>query len=194
MKTTFLTLCCGAILIISCKNKSGENAQGSNGETNSQARQEIQVVDCSTKDSLFLVDAITANTIEIRMVQLAEKKATNEGTRTLMLTMEKDHSALLKDLKSVAAEKGMTISDSLRDNDKAALKSLNEKGNDFEAAVFEELKQRHEKSVALFESMQEKCYRTDEGNSSRTRDLVNTYLPTIRMHLEMINTAITKHQ
>jgi putative membrane protein len=78
----------------------------------------------SEKDANFLVEAAAINLEEIKLGELAQQKGTLAETKALGKMMVTEHTAALKDIKALAANKSITIPEVLTEDGQDAYDDL----------------------------------------------------------------------
>jgi len=130
-------------------------------------------------DSKFLADVTVINLKEIQLGQLAQKLAKTEDVKALGKMMEKDHSACLKEVKSLAEKKSIAVETSLTDKEQEEYKKLNElAGDDFDKEYCNKMIKGHKAAISKFEKASSDCKDND------IKDFATKTLPTLRIHLD----------
>lgn len=133
------------------------------------------------KDADFIVNAVAANLAEIKLAQLALTKSTDVGVKKMAAMLEIDHTKVLKELQGYATKKGISIpvaetNDATEDRNDLAEKD----GKEFNEKWCSLLKDKHEKTINMFEK------RIDKTEDMELKDWVATTLPGLKKHLEML--------
>ena len=133
----------------------------------------------SEKDADFLVEAAAINLEEIKLGELAQQKATMDDTKALGKMMVKEHTAVLNELKTLAANKSITIPAVLTEDGQDAWDDLNEeKGLDFDKEYASKMVQGHKKAIRKFENA------SSNAEDGDIRNWASSQLPGLRTHLE----------
>jgi putative membrane protein len=129
-------------------------------------------------DKDFAMNAAMANKAEIDLGDLASDNGEAEGVRMFGMDMVEDHQPALNELKSIANDYDVTLSETL-DAEHQQLKQrlMGMSGYAFDTAYIHSQVKDHQKVIAMFES------EIANGKEQRFKDYANKYLPHIRMHL-----------
>ena len=132
----------------------------------------------------FITTAATANLKEIRLGQLAKKKAQDERVRQYGAMMEKDHTVANEQLQAIANRTGVTIPADLPDDAKATEQTLTDtKKENFDREYIKEMIGDHKKAVLEFNNV---TASKDTAISNFARNM----LPKLNAHLEEANTIL----
>jgi putative membrane protein len=131
-------------------------------------------------DSKFIKDVTSGNLLEIRLGQLAEKKATNTSVKQFGQRMVTDHTNLENQWTTMVSKNGMRFQPGLAPEAQQEFNRLNDvSGAEFDRAYMTSMIQHHETDVNRFQT---------EGraaHSAPVRDLVAASLPTLEQHLSL---------
>jgi putative membrane protein len=135
----------------------------------------------TTDDQDFILAAAQGGMTEVKLGDLATQNGTRADVKEFGQMMVKDHSAINGDLKALAAQKGVTLPDSLDAKhqqmvDKMAALS----GSDFDEAYIAAMVKGHKMDAKAFKA--ESAATTDADIKS----FVDKSLPVVQMHLEHI--------
>jgi putative membrane protein len=135
----------------------------------------------ATADQDFILAAAQGGMTEVKLGELAGQNGTRADVKEFGQMMVKDHSAINGDLKALAAQKGVTLPDSLDAKhqqmvDKMAALS----GSAFDDAYIAAMVKGHKMDVKAFKA--ESAATTDVDIKS----FVDKSLPVVQMHLEHI--------
>jgi putative membrane protein len=132
-------------------------------------------------DADFIVNAITANFAEIKLAQLASNKSTDILVTNLAKMLETDHTKVLQELQAYATQKGIAAPTTETNEAAADLAALaQEDSKDFDKKWCDKLKASHKKSIRKFES------RINKTEDTELRNLISAVLPSLKIHLDMI--------
>jgi len=133
----------------------------------------------SEKDAAFLVEAAEINLEEIKLGELAQQKGMTAETKALGKMMVTEHTAALKDLKTLAANKSITIPAVLTEDGQDAWDDLNEeKGTDFDKEYANMMVKGHKSAIRKFENA------SSNAEDADIRNWASSMLPALRTHLE----------
>ena len=135
----------------------------------------------SPADQAFLQTAAQINLTEMKLGDLALQNAQREDVKEFARTMMKDHMALIADLKALAAQKEITLPDTLdAANQKMVDKLTALAGADFDKAYIGGMYKGHKKAVKAFKA--ESIAATD----LEVRNFVDKATPVLTEHLRLI--------
>jgi len=133
--------------------------------------------DSSEDKASFVVNAAGGNIGEIRLAQLAEEKSSSKELKEIAKMLEKDHTAALNDLKTLATNKAISIPTDEPDKIKETIKDLSDdKPADFDKAWTKTLMDKHEKTINDYEKA------LGELKDDEIKAWINNVLPKIRTH------------
>lgn len=132
-------------------------------------------------DAGFVAKAAEDGMYEVKLSADAQTKTSNAGVKKLAAHMQQAHEKANKQLAELAAKKSITVPTVLPQGKTDDISKLFEKsGNDFDKAFVEELEDKHQKAIKLFE---------DGAKDAKDPDLKAWFaktLPELRNHLEMV--------
>ena len=133
------------------------------------------------KDAQFYVDLASANLAELELIALAQEKTTSNEIKELAKHMEKDHQQMGDELSSLAASKGISIPAETPEKDKERITKLREEEiTDFDRKLINKFKDDHEETLKLLEKI------SDKTEDPELKALADKSIPTVRMHLNMV--------
>jgi len=136
----------------------------------------VLAVDEST--AKFLVNVADVSMTEVQLGQIAAEKASNQRVKDFGSMMVKDHSAANDELKTLAANKNVTLPGSISEEHQKKIDDLNKKtGKDFDKAYMDMMEDGHESTVKDFE-------KNNDNKDADVKAFVNKMLPTLKMHLD----------
>lgn len=138
----------------------------------------------STADQDFILAAGQINLTEIKLGEYAAQNGQRDDVKTFGQRMVKDHTALNDNLKALAAQKSVTLPDSLDAADqKMADKLMALTGAEFDKAYTAGMFKGHKKAIKAFKA--ESAATTD----AEVKSYADKSLPVLEEHLKLI-TAI----
>ncbi len=133
----------------------------------------------SEKDADFLVEAAEINIEEIKLGELAQERGMTADTKALGKMMVTEHTAALKELKTLAANKSISIPEVLTEDGQDAWDDLNdEKGIDFDKKYANMMVKGHKSAIRKFENA------SSNAEDGDIRNWASSMLPGLRTHLE----------
>jgi putative membrane protein len=135
----------------------------------------------SSADETFMMSAAQAGMVEVKLGELAAKKATQEDIKQFGATMVTDHSKANKELQAIAATNGVTLPSQLDALHKSKVDKMSKlSGEQFDKAYVAEMVKDHEKVTAEFE----KASKT--AQNPELKSFAATTLPVLKTHLKHI--------
>lgn len=177
--TTGLMACAFLLGTIACNQKkdSVEQAQEQNEQRFEDTAMEDQKMDASE----FMTKAASGGMFEVEAGKLAQQRATNPQVKEFANTMVKDHTAVNKELLSMAQSKSITLPDSMSSEHMDRLRELRDtKSTDFDKAYMDRMVNDHESDVKMFEDV------ADDNNyeDAEVKAFASKTLPKLREHHE----------
>jgi putative membrane protein len=140
----------------------------------------------STKDNDFLLAAAQGGMTEVKLGELATTNAKRDDVKEFGQMMVKDHSAINNDLKALAAQKNVTLPDTLDATHQGMvdkLAALN--GTEFDDAYIAAMIKAHKKDAKAFKAV------AAETEDIDVKNFLNKSIPIVDQHLDHI-TAMKK--
>lgn len=135
----------------------------------------------SAMDKQFMMEAGAGGNTEIMASKIALDKSTNDRVKAFANMMITDHTKAGDELKSLASQKGVTLPDSVMDNQHKALDDLRGTSTkNFNMAYMKMMDKDHTETIAKFETAAKKC------DDSDVKMFASKTLPTIKMHEDSI--------
>lgn len=135
----------------------------------------------SHQDTEFLKDAAEAGNAEVAGSKLAVVQSANADVKAFAQTMIDDHDKAASELKSLAEQKGVKVSDTPSAAKRMQIKLLSgRKGAGFDQHYAESIGvDAHQDAVKLFQK------EVDKGTDADVKAWASKTLPTLTHHLEM---------
>lgn len=167
------SLCIG---ISSCSNSSKQEDTKDVAEEHNDAKFDENK---NEKDAQFLVNAAEINLMEIDLGKLASEKGTSAEVKELGQMMADAHTKAMEELKTLSAQKMITIPASATDEGKKKYEDLAKKsGSDFDKEYCDMMVNGHKDAIDRFEKAVENCSDAD------IKSWASNTLPTLRNHLD----------
>ena len=181
MKRFYLILLATSVFVWSCNNEakdSVEKADSANqAKIDSPAVQPTIVADEET--SSFLVRAVNGGMTEVKLGDIAQQKGANQKVKDFGSMMVHDHSAANEQLKTLAAQRNVTIPADVSDESKKDIDDLAKKsGRDFDKAYINAMVKKHEGTIDMFEKA------AGKSNDAEVKTFINNTLPKVKEHLD----------
>lgn len=132
------------------------------------------------KAQAFVDKAIVGGMFEIESSQLALKNSRDPEVKKFADMMVSDHGKANAELEMLAKELGLSAPSKLDDKHVALLKSLQQAGTTIEAHYIKAQLDGHVETVKMFEDY------ASAGDNEALQNFAVKTLPTLRMHLDMI--------
>jgi putative membrane protein len=130
-------------------------------------------------DKAFAEKASMGSQMEIEAGKIALQKSSDEKVKAFAQQLINDHSKASDDLKSAAAEEGITLPSQLDAKHQGMLDKLNGlSGAQFDAAFKAQMIEDHKKDIAMFE-------KEAASGQSAVDKFASATLPTLKQHLKM---------
>ncbi|MEO7120794.1 MAG: DUF4142 domain-containing protein [Ginsengibacter sp.] len=146
----------------------------------SNAKKDTMVNTMSVSDNVakFAVGAADGGMLEVALGKIAAEKATNKEVKDFGEMMVKDHTKANDELKSIAAEKNITLPATISDDSQKKIADLNkESGKDFDKDYINAMVKDHKDDIDDFEkAAKDSTYPALQAFAVKT-------LPTLYKHL-----------
>jgi putative membrane protein len=149
---------------------------------------QAQTAKLSHQDTSFMKDAAEAGNAEVSGSQVALSQSGSSDVKTFAQMMVDDHTKAGTELKGLADQKGVKISDTPSVTKKTEIKLLSErKGSSFDQHYADSIGVKaHEDTVKLFQK------EVDKGTDPDVKAWAQKTLPALQHHLEMAQQLKTK--
>ncbi|WP_343701946.1 DUF4142 domain-containing protein [Chitinophaga sp.] len=188
MKKILLPFAIACVATVACNNNASRNAQDTlSGEDTGMTQDMAQDINKENMegDSVRsaadnISKAAEDGLYEVKLLQDGQAKTTNADIKKMSGHMLKAHEKLNKELADLTAKKGITIPTALEDNKVKDIQQITDKsGTDFDKAYVDELVDKHEKAIKLFETV------ANDATDPDIKALFTKALPELREHLDM---------
>ena len=142
----------------------------------------------SGQDKSFLKDAAEGGSAEVSGSQVALEKSGNADVKTFAQMMVDDHGKAGTELKGLAEQKGVKVSDTPSITKKTEIKVLSErKGSSFDQHYADSIGVKaHQDTIKLFQK------EVDKGSDADVKAWASKTLPALQHHLEAAQALKTK--
>ena len=176
----FFVLATSALLMAACADSSNSNTSGN---TNSTAAASAP----SAADRDFMNKAAIGGMEEVTLGQLATQKAANADVKAFGQRMVDDHSRAGDELKSLAAQKNVTLPTALDQQHQDDVDRLTKlSGAAFDREYMTMMVKDHVEDVAEFDR------EASTGTDADVKGWAGRTLPTLRQHLQMAQDTAAK--
>jgi putative membrane protein len=148
------------------------------GSLQAQAKAKADAKADVKADHLWIREAAADNLLEVKLGQLAERKATNPAVKQFGQRMVTDHAKANADLTAMTSSHGFTFQPGLARKHEQKVDRLEKaSGKEFDRAYIRSMIEDHTDDVNYFEN--ERMH----ARSEPVRDYAAKYLPMLREHL-----------
>lgn len=188
MKSQLLILALGTgIALAACNNKPTADVPvttidttSHTGDTSTASVSSGDMGTAKMEDSTFLADASQTGVFEIEAGKLAEANSQNAEVKSFAKMMIDQHTAMGKDVETLAKAKGIMLPAGMGDDNKKEWDKLQAlKGAKFDKEYVSVNVDGHRKAIDLFEKTAK-----NEADSKEARDLASAGLPKLKTHQE----------
>jgi putative membrane protein len=139
-----------------------------------------QKKECTAHDKKFIEEAAQGGMAEIQLAELALKNASSDSVKEMAQHIAEDHSKANEELKTIAAQKSVTLPSDVSMKHKQLAEKLSKlTGAEFDKEYTKAMIEDHKKDVMSFEKASKKADDVDlKAFAAKT-------LPTLKHHLEM---------
>lgn len=138
-------------------------------------------------DAKFAMDAAKGGMMEVKLGKVAVAQASSPDVKQFGQRMVDDHSKANDELKQIAAQKGITLPESLDASAKAKVDKMSKmSGAAFDRAYMRDMVEDHRKDVAEFKK------ESASGQDADIKGFAGKTLPTLEDHLKMAEDTNSK--
>lgn len=169
----------GLAVLPACDNNKQEDPKEQANELNDEKLGQKQ-----EKDADRLVEAFTANLFEIRCSENATTRAITKDVQKLATQLIAAHTKMNTDIETIAANKNITLPNSLGEDQQKKLADLVDKsGIDYDKEFLSMMKDKHEDAERTLEKT------SKHAEDAEVKAWAAAALPETRSHLDMIKTT-----
>jgi putative membrane protein len=119
---------------------------------------------------------------EVKMAQLAQQKSSNKEVKDLAQMLEKDHSAVLSELRNYGSSHNVTAPNEETQDAKDKYNDMSKKsGREFDKEWCDLMEKNHKSSIDKFEGIA-----NDANSEADLKSFASKTLPTLRTHLDHV--------
>jgi putative membrane protein len=138
----------------------------------------------SSDDTNFVKDAAQGGLMEVQLGQLAQEKTGNEKVKEFGKRMEQDHSKANEELKKLASDKDVQLSNELDKKHKGKVDKLTKlSGADFDKQYMDAMVSDDKEDIKKFQ-------RADKGKDAELKQFARQTLPTLKEHLQLAESTV----
>lgn len=159
---------------------SSENKDTADSASDTAVMSADSASDAQNEDTEFMNEAASGGMMEVELGQLAANKAVSADVKKFAKMMVDDHTKANNELKSLAAQKGITLPAMLMEKHQKMVNDLTAKtGKEFDKEYMNMMVDDHKEDIDAFEKA------ADKGNDADVKAFAAKTLPTLKHHLEM---------
>lgn len=137
----------------------------------------------SSDDTTFVKDAAQGG-LMVQLGKLAQEKAGNEKGKEFGKRMEQDHSKANEELKKIASDKDVQLSNELDKKHKGKVDKLTKlSGADFDKQYMDAMVSDDKEDIKKFQ-------RADKGKDAELKQFARQTLPTLKEHLQLAESTV----
>lgn len=123
--------------------------------------------------------------MEVQLGQLAQEKTGNEKVKEFGKRMEQDHSKANEELKKLASDKDVQLSNELDKKHKGKVDKLTKlSGADFDKQYMDAMVSDHKEDIKKFQQV------ADKGKDAELKQFASQTLPTLKEHLQLAESTV----
>src|SRR6476469_1485448 len=170
------------------KNGNGDSATVENSNPVDSAKEvnDNRLADSVESDADYLVEAAHLGMKEVESSKWAQKHAVSQTAKNFASMMVTEHTAMNKKVKALAAQKNITLPDSIPHDEMENIRNNDKKDAEFDRDYMSRMVDDHEKAIDKFERA------ADKAKDADIKKLFVDGLPSLKKHLEMAKTAKDK--
>lgn len=134
----------------------------------------------SSDDANFVKEAAQGGLMEVQLGKLAQEKAGNEKVKEFGKRMEQDHGKANDELKKIASDKDVQLSNELDKKHKGKVDKLTKRsGADFDKQYMDAMVSDHKEDIKKFQRV------ADKGKDAELKQFASQTLPILKEHLQL---------
>ena len=182
MKTFPFVLFAMSLLTWACNNEakdSVEKADSINKASIDSPAAQQPTVQADEETSSFLVKAANGGMTEVKLGEIAQQKGANQRVKDFGSMMVHDHSATNEKVKTLAAQRNVTLPAAVSDESQKDIDDCSKKtGREFDKAYMSDMVKKHQATIDMFEDA------ADKSKDADVKTFINNTLPKVREHLD----------
>ena len=181
MKTILFLLFAMSLLTWACDNEAKDPVAKADSineaRIDSPGVQPGVVADESTAS--FLVKAANGGMTEVKLGELAQQKATSQKVKEFGSMMVHDHSAVNDKVKTLAAQRNVTLPTAVSEESQREINECSEKsGSEFDKAYIAAMVKKHEATIDMYENA------ANDAKDVEVKSFIDNTLPKVKEHLD----------
>ncbi len=176
-----LMLFCACFAFASCSPKEKDKDSKEVAEDQNEKKFDDSEIE---NDTEFAVSVADGGMLEVQLGKLAQSNASSQQVKSFAGMMVTDHTMTNEELKSLAAQKNISLPTALSDESQKKYEDLAAKtGKDFDDDYTDFMVKDHEKVIDRFKK------EADKGDDVDLKSWASSKVPTLEHHLEMAKKA-----
>jgi putative membrane protein len=170
-----------ALGVMACNNEASDSVEraDSANEAKLDSPSASQSIGADEESASFLVKAANMGMAEVELGKLASDKARNQKVKDFGAMMVSDHTNANNEVKSLAAQRNISLPDSVSDEKRKDKEDLAKKsGANFDKAFMEAMVDDHNNTIDLFEKA------SNNVKDNTVKAFIDNTLPKLRNHLD----------
>ena len=184
MKKIFAWLPAFCFMLLACNDTNDTTESTTNTSTSSNTVTDPNAsttnnVVTDEKSSDFLKKVTNSGMAEIQLAKLAQQKATIDAVKNFAAMLERDHTAVNEQVKSLAGQRNVALPSTISDDKQKMYNDINKMtGKAFDKDYISMMIKAHGDGISLFEDTRSNASDIDVKN------FADKTLPTLKMHLD----------
>ncbi len=182
MKKIFALLPVFCFVLLAC-NDTDETTESitstSTNTANDESVSTTKTVVTDEKSSEFLKKVTNAGMAEVQLAKLAQQKATIDAVKNFAVMLERDHTAVNQQVKTMADQRSVAVPSAISDDKQKMYNDMDKMtGKAFDKDYISMMIKAHGDGISLFEDTRSNASDIDVKN------FADKTLPTLKMHLD----------
>src|SRR5688572_8789149 len=156
------------------------DAGASGSQSTTESATDASKAQLASEDAQFMKEAAQGGLAEVRMGELGQSNGESQQVKDFSQRIVTDHKKANEELKQLAAKKGVTLPDAMKDEQKKMMDHLSSlKGREFDSAFKQHAVENHQKSIEKFKTAAEKA------KDAELKAFASKTLPVLQQHLDL---------
>ena len=183
MKKSFALLPAFCFLLLACNDRSDTESTTYNSTSSTTATETntstTNNVITDEKSSEFLKKVTNSGMAEIQLAKLAQQKATIDAVKNFAAMLERDHTAVNQQVKTLADQRSVALPTTVSDDKQKMYTDMDKMtGKSFDKDYISMMVKAHNDGISLFEDTRSNASDIDVKN------FADKTLPALKMHLD----------
>jgi len=184
MKKIFALLPAFCFVFLACNDTNDTTESTTNTSTSTNTATDANTsttnnVVTDEKSSEFLKKVTNSGMAEVQLAKLAQQKATIDAVKNFAAMLERDHTAVNQQVKSLADQRSVAVPSTISDDKQKMYSDMEKKtGKSFDKEYISMMVKSHNDGISLFEDTRSNASDIDVKN------FADKTLPALKMHLD----------